>query len=310
MSCNKNTKGFILKNYIITCDNLTKTFFRKEKIFGPQIPVHAVSQLSFQVKTGEFVAFIGPNGGGKSTTVKLLTSILHPTGGKALIAGLNPWEQRKKLCYKIGVVFGQKSQLYYQLPAKDTFYLLSASYGLKSSYAKERIKHLTSLFEIENLINHPVRTLSLGERMRCELVASLIHSPSVLFLDEPTIGLDIDAKIRLREYLKQQVQNEGTTVFLTSHDVADIEQLCSRVLLINNGKLMLDTSMEQLKQDYAVEKNIIIHYTDNTKKTMTVQSQDTNKIIKELCNEKEFSDLTIQSTGLDKIISALYKKTT
>ena len=214
----------------------------------------------------------------------------------------------KELCHIIGAVFGQKSQLYYQLPAQETFYLLSASYGLKSSEAKQRIKYLVNLFEIENLIHHPVRTLSLGERMRCELVASLIHRPSVLFLDEPTIGLDIDAKIRLREYLKQQVKNEGTTVFLTSHDIDDIEQLCSRVLLINNGKLMLDNSIDTLKQNYCTEKNIYIRYTDNTQKTITIPTQDVNKIVKQLCAEKEFCDLTIQNISLEKIISLLYKQ--
>lgn len=300
----------ILIKKAIICDQLTKTFFRKEKLFAPKQPVYAVTNLSFQIPSSEFVAFIGPNGGGKSTTVKLLTSILHPTSGTATINGLNPWKQRKELCHKIGVVFGQKSQLYYQLPAKETFYLLSASYGLKSSEAKQRINHLINLFEVENLIHHPVKTLSLGERMRCEIVASLIHRPSVLFLDEPSIGLDIDAKIRLRQYLKQQVSNEGTTVFLTSHDIDDIEQLCTRVLLINNGKLMLDSSMEQLKQNYCTEKNLFIRYTDNTRKNLTIPTQDVNKTIKQLSAEKEFSDLTIQNIGLDKIISSLYKKTT
>ena len=299
-----------MTNYTIICDQLTKTFFRKEKLFSPKKSVYAIANLSFKIPCGEIVAFIGPNGGGKSTTVKLLTSILHPTSGTASVNGLNPWKQRKELCHTIGAVFGQKSQLYYQLPAKETFYLLSAAYGLKSSEAKQRIKHLTNLFEIENFIHHPVRTLSLGERMRCEVVASLIHKPSVLFLDEPSIGLDIDAKIRLRQYLKQQVSNEGTTVFLTSHDIDDIEQLCSRVLLINNGKLMLDSSMDELKQNYCTEKNLFIRYKDNTQKTMTIPTQDVGKTIKQLSTEKEFCDLTIQNIGLDKIISSLYKKTT
>lgn len=299
-----------MTQYAIICNELTKIFFRKEKLFAPKCPVYAVNSLSFQVPCGEFVAFIGPNGGGKSTTVKLLTSILHPTSGSATINGLNPWKQRKELCLTIGAVFGQKSQLYYQIPAKETFYLLSASYGLKSSEAKQRIKYLVNLFEIENLIHHPVKTLSLGERMRCEIVASLIHKPSILFLDEPSIGLDIDAKIRLRQYLKQQAFNEGTTVFLTSHDVDDIEQLCSRVLLINNGKLMLDSSIEELKSNYCTEKNLFIRYMDNTQQTLTIPTQDVSKTIKQLTAKKEFCDLTIQNIGLDKIISTLYKKTT
>lgn len=299
-----------MTQHAITCNELTKIFFRKEKLFTAKLPVYAVNSLSFQVSCGEFVAFIGPNGGGKSTTVKLLTSILHPTSGSATINGLNPWKQRKELCHTIGAVFGQKSQLYYQLPAKETFYLLSASYGLKSSEAKQRIRHLVDLFEIENLINHPVKTLSLGERMRCEIVASLIHRPSVLFLDEPSIGLDIDAKIRLRQYLKQQASNEGTTVFLTSHDVDDIEQLCTRVLLINNGKLMLDSSMNELKENYCTEKNLFIRYIDNTQQTLTISSKDVSKTIKQLTAKKEFCDLTIQNIGLDKIISTLYKQST
>lgn len=299
-----------MTQHAIICNELTKIFFRKEKLFTPKHPVYAVNSLSFKVPCGEFVAFIGPNGGGKSTTVKLLTSILHPTSGSATINGLNPWKQRKELCHTIGAVFGQKSQLYYQLPAKETFYLLSASYGLKSSEAKQRIKHLVNLFEIENLINHPVKTLSLGERMRCEIVASLIHKPSILFLDEPSIGLDIDAKIRLRQYLKQQASNEGTTVFLTSHDVDDIEQLCTRVLLINNGKLMLDSSMNELKENYCTEKNLFIRYIDNTQQTLTISSKDVSKTIKQLTAKKEFCDLTIQNIGLDKIISTLYKQST
>lgn len=296
---------------IISVDNLTKTFTSSTGFFKPKREVVAVDHVSFEIKKGECVAFIGPNGGGKSTTVKMLTSILHPTSGTAEVLLLNPWKDRKKLCYKIGAVFGQKSQLYYHLPPRFTFHLLAAAYDIDDKQAQERIKSLVQLFEIEDLVDRPVRTLSLGQRMRAEIVAALIHRPEILFLDEPTIGLDIEAKNLLRRFLKKINEQEGITIFLTSHDTGDIENITSRILLINKGKLMIDSNINQLKQNSLFHKYIQVDYASgNHEKIMIDNNFNTmNKTLQKLLSSPDVIDLRIENQPLESIISDLFKKT-
>ncbi|OQA13161.1 MAG: putative ABC transporter ATP-binding protein YbhF [Chloroflexi bacterium ADurb.Bin360] len=205
---------------------------------------------------GERVAFIGPNGAGKSTTIKILTGILHPTSGNASVLGLVPWKQRQQLAYQIGAVFGQKSQLWYHLPPVDSFDLLAHIYALEPAAYHERRAMLVELFEIGPHLQTPVRKLSLGERMRCEIAASLLHRPRILFLDEPTIGLDVVVKQRIRDLILELNQQEGVTVFLTSHDAGDVEVLCKRAMVINHGEVIYDGGVTELKHTYLRTKII------------------------------------------------------
>jgi ABC-2 type transport system ATP-binding protein len=216
----------------------------------------AVAGLNLEVRRGERIAFIGPNGSGKSTTIKMLTGILHPTGGDAQVLGFNPWRQRKQLAYQLGSVFGQKSQLWFHLPPVETFYLLAKIFELDEAFYKRRLEELVESFGIAAYLNTPVRKLSLGERMRCELVASLLHRPSLLLLDEPTIGLDVIAKGKLREHIRETNQREGTTIFITSHDAGDVEILADRVVVIAEGKVVFDGPVGDLRRRYLRVKRL------------------------------------------------------
>jgi len=252
---------------IIEVDGLAKTFRSRERSAGlagslrsfiaPRYREReAVKHISFTLEPGEVLAFIGPNGAGKSTTIKILTGILYPTSGKAQVLGLIPWQQRRKLAYHISSVFGQKSQLWYHLPPQDTFDLLARIYELDMAEYRKRRAFLVDVFDIAEHMRTPARKLSLGERMRCELAAALLHKPSVIFLDEPTIGLDVIAKQRVRELIGQLNTGEGVTVFLTSHDAGDIEQVCRRAIVINHGEIILDTPVGKLKRDYLKAKTV------------------------------------------------------
>jgi ABC-2 type transport system ATP-binding protein len=210
----------------------------------------AVDAVSFKIERGESVAFIGPNGAGKSTTIKMLTGILHPTSGECRVAGLVPWSDRKRLAFKIGAVFGQRSQLWYQLPARDSLELLGLVYEVPRARFRARLELLVKRFELAPFLDRPVRKLSLGERMRCEVAASLLHEPEIVFLDEPTIGLDVIAKREVRELIRQANRDEGVTVFLTSHDAGDVEQVCKRVMVVDRGNVVVDTTTGRLKRDY------------------------------------------------------------
>jgi ABC-2 type transport system ATP-binding protein len=194
--------------------------------------VHAVRDISFSVEKGEILAFIGPNGAGKSTTIKMLTGILHPTRGEISVMGFDPVRERQNLSYHIGTVFGQKSQLWFHLPPVDSFTLLGAIYDMDKPTLDKRIAELTERFELGDLLQTPVRKLSLGQRIRCEVAASLLHAPDILFLDEPTIGLDVVVKQNMRELILAMNREQGTTIFLTSHDTSDVEQVCRRAIII------------------------------------------------------------------------------
>ncbi|HLX40246.1 MAG TPA: ATP-binding cassette domain-containing protein [Ktedonobacteraceae bacterium] len=252
---------------IIEVDGLAKTFKVRERGAGLANSLHsfvapqyrtreAVKPISFSLEPGEVLAFIGPNGAGKSTTIKMLTGILYPSSGHAQVLGLTPWRQRRALAFHIASVFGQKSQLWYHLPPQDTFNLLARIYELDMNEYRKRRDFLIDVFDIGDYLRTPARKLSLGERMRCELAAALLHKPSVLFLDEPTIGLDVIAKQRIRELIGHLNVEEGVTVFLTSHDAGDIEQVCRRAIVINHGEIILDGPVAKMKRDYLKVKTV------------------------------------------------------
>lgn len=233
---------------------------RARDVFAPVYErVLAVDRVSFAIERGERVAFIGPNGAGKSTTLKLLAGILHPDSGQARVLGYVPWRDQKRLAFQIGTVFGQRSQLWYHLPARDTFELLARVYELDEPRRRSRLAALVELFELGALLDKPVSQLSLGERMRAELLASLLHEPSILFLDEPTIGLDVSAKSAIRALLRDCSEQDGTTLLLTSHDTGDMERVCQRVIVINHGRVLWDGSLASLRQTVLSNKRITLH---------------------------------------------------
>ncbi|MCB1181170.1 MAG: ATP-binding cassette domain-containing protein [Chlamydiia bacterium] len=228
----------------------TVGFFSKlRQLIAPKIKYYlAVDRLNFEIAKGEKVGLIGLNGAGKSTTIKMLTGILHPTSGTVEVLGLVPSRQRKQLGHSIGTIFGQKSQLWQHLPAADTFDFLTKVYRLDPRAYRVWRDELISLFNLSAFLNKPVRQLSLGQRMRCEIVASLLHQPAILFLDEPTIGLDINAKLMIRNLLQHFSTQFHTTLILTSHDMTDVEQLTDRVIVLEKGKLLIDKKMEELRR--------------------------------------------------------------
>lgn len=307
----------------IIVENLEKNFTIKQKR-EKQI-IKAVSNVSFNIDKGEIVAFIGPNGAGKSTTIKMLTGIIEPSGGKILVDGFNPSTQRKKLAYHIGCMFGQKSQLYMHLTVRDSYKLLCSIYDINHKEAQKRIDEIADMFEIHELLDRVVRKLSLGQRMICEIAGSILHEPDIIFLDEPTIGLDLFAKARIRSIIKKLNEEKGTTIFLTSHDTGDVEALCDRIIIINNGTLVMDSDIEELKNNYLTKKKVNISY-DNVVKQKEfkypVKEVNANKIELFLDKAKEnvgdvlsyftsignISDIQIESTPLEDVIKKIYSE--
>jgi ABC-2 type transport system ATP-binding protein len=228
-------------------------------LFSPDYQTRdAVVGVSFSVSQGERVAIIGPNGAGKSTTLKILSGVLQPSSGAVEVLGLTPWRQRRALAYGIGVVFGQRSQLWAELPARDAFALLRRIYDQDANTFRRRLGALTERFGLAGILDQPVRLLSLGQRMRCEIAASLLHGPKLLFLDEPTIGLDITAKAAIRDFIREQSRVGGLTVLLTSHDTRDIELVCERVIVINEGRIVVDQPVTELRRRFLGRKVITI----------------------------------------------------
>ena len=288
--------------------------------------IQAVKGISFSIPKGERVAFIGPNGAGKSTTIKMLSGILYPTSGEIRVGGLVPWQSRHRLAFHIGTVFGQKSQLWYHLPAINTFKLLGKIYELESVDFELRLKELVSLFGIEPFLHQTVRKLSLGQRMRCELVASLLHRPEVLFLDEPTIGLDVTAKAVIRDLIKKMSEREGTTILLTSHDTVDMEAVCERVLVINQGELLLDQPVRQLRRSFLQRKLITIfseeaEWDANIPGVELVSSEphqkrisfnahevSVEKVIQEALRRTRLRDITVEDPPMEEIIHRIYSQ--
>jgi ABC-2 type transport system ATP-binding protein len=222
--------------------------------------VKAVDDVSFTVREGEFVGYIGPNGAGKSTMIKLLCGILHPTRGRITVGGCSPQEQRQRVARQIGVVFGQRTQLWWDLPVRDSLEILQVMYKVDASSYRRAIARYNELLDLHEFIDTPVRKLSLGQRMRADLAAALLHNPPILFLDEPTIGLDVVAKERIRVFLKEVNRSEKKTILLTTHDMDDIEQLCERIIVINHGKKILDGNLTQLREQIGLPSVIQVEY--------------------------------------------------
>ena len=250
---------------VITVQDLKKTFSFSKRgkglaglFAGERVTIEAVAGVSFSVQAGERVAIIGPNGAGKSTTLKMLSGILEPSSGEASVLGLTPWKQRRALAYGIGVVFGQRTQLWVELPARDSFALLRRIYDQEEAIFAKRLASLVERFGIGQILDQPVQRMSLGQRMRCEVVASLLHAPSLLFLDEPTIGLDITAKAAIRDFIREQAEAEGQTVLLTSHDTRDIELVCDRVIVINRGRIVVDQPTSELRRRFIGRKLVTL----------------------------------------------------
>ena len=320
---------------VIEAEALTKNFRvkRKEKgmrgsiraVFHPQTEeIRAVDRVSFGVEEGEVLAFIGPNGAGKSTTIKMLTGILYPDGGRVEVLGIDPVKKRKQLAYQIGTVFGQKEQLWTHLTPYDNFCFFGAIYDLSGREAERRIAELTEIFELGDFINTPVRSLSLGQRIRCEIVASLIHKPKVLFLDEPTIGLDPVVKENIRMLIRQMNKELHTTIFLTSHDIGDIEKLCRRIVIVNSGQIVMDDSMEHLKYHYLNRKIVEVKLQEEAAlpKTegITILKQKGSRVRLEVdtsvikindalrsIDAEHVEDINISNIPLENIIMEIYK---
>ncbi len=218
--------------------------------------VEALKDISFSIKDGEMVGYIGPNGAGKSSSIKILSGILTPESGTVSINGRIPWKQRKEHVKEIGVVFGQRSQLWWDVPVMDSFYLLKDIYSVPKQQFQESLTELIELLNLKEIARTPARQLSLGQRMRCEIAASLLHSPKILFLDEPTIGLDAVSKLAVREFILKLNQTKKTTVILTTHDMQDIEALAKRIILIGKGKILSDGTLLELKQQFPNEESL------------------------------------------------------
>lgn len=323
-------------NLAVEVSGLAKRFRLKQKAAGlvgsvrslwkPETKeVDAVHDISFCLEAGEILAFIGPNGAGKSTTIKMLTGILHPSAGEASVLGLTPWRERRQLAYHIGSVFGQKPQLWYHLPPEDTFRLFARIYELEDAAYKQRRDFLVDAFQLEHLLHTPVRKLSLGQRMKCEIAASLLHSPKVIFLDEPTIGLDVVAKQQIREAIRLFNSEDETTIFLTSHDAGDIETLCERVIIINHGQIIFDDRTSVLKRQYLTRKVIDVRFGESLDQPFAFAGVDTVKqgeyglklefdsqavavgeVIQRVMATKPCNDINISDPPLEEVIRAIY----
>lgn len=296
-----------------------KSFFKREYTY-----IDAVKNVSFSIEKGEIVGYIGPNGAGKSTTIKMLSGILLPTAGNIRVNGLDPFKDRKKYVSNIGVVFGQRSQLSWDIPAEDTFDLLKDIYDLSDKEYQKTKTELVNLLNIQEVMKQPVRSLSLGQRMRCEIAASLLHKPKILFLDEPTIGLDAESKKIVRDFIKKLNKNHKTTVILTTHDMTDIEALAKRIILIGKGELLYDGSLSNLKKKYGSYKEVLVSTNEKIdkirlkgiiKKSKNINGYsfiiDSNvlslsKLLNNLSLKYVINDIDIKNESIDDVILKLY----
>lgn len=317
---------------IVKVQNLTKTFeikSKNEKGKKEKKILTAVDNISFDITAGEIVGFIGPNGAGKSTTIKMLTGILLPSEGDISVCGFTPLKERKKMAYEIATVFGQKSSLIPHLPVIDSYKLAGAIYDIPENELNKRIKEITDFFDIGSLMERKVNSLSLGQRMICEVAIATLHRPKVFFLDEPTIGLDIVMKKKVREVILKLNKQYGMTIFITSHDISDIEKLCSRIILINHGEVMLDASMEDIKAKFlsshtataTFDENINIEVAKNILSTPNIKYEikgdaisvefDKNKIstggiLHKLSEIGGIKDFTVNGSSLESLIYDIY----
>ena len=297
-----------------------KSIGHREKVM-----VDAVKDISFSIEEGEFVGFIGPNGAGKTTTLKMLSGILWPTSGTAAVLGETPWKRKKEFQQHFGIVLGQKNQLWWDLPAKDSFLLGKEIYQIPTKVFEKRLKQFGELLDVERLYTIPVNRLSLGERMKCELINALLHEPKVLFLDEPTIGLDVVSQKAIRDFLKKWNKESGATIILTSHAMADVEALCERVIVIDHGHIGYDGPLEKLVHSIANYKQLTVVFGETVKKealktygeiehhssvktTMRVPREQVSETAKMILDRFPVVDLTISEVSIEDVVRQFFNK--
>ncbi len=323
---------------IISVENLTKEFRVNESksgfmgsiknLFSRKFRIiKAIENLSFSINPGEFVGYVGENGAGKSTTIKILTGILFPSSGKAMVNNITPYENRIENSKNIGVVFGQRSQLWWDLPVRESFDLLKSIYRIPERVFNKNIDHFIEILNINEFFDMPVRKLSLGQRMRCDLAASLLHDPQILFLDEPTIGLDVIAKDKIRKFLREINRELNTTIILTTHDMDDIEELCRRIIILDKGKSVFDDKLSTLKEQYGKERELEIEFSEHYNSLdklndVTIFGEDENKkwikynsdvytsgaIISKITEHYNIKDISIHEPNVADIVKTIYGK--
>ena len=312
---------------LIVVEGLEKRFTVRRKrgrLRRERRAVAAVGGIGFTIERGTLVGYLGPNGAGKSTTVKMLTGILVPSGGRIRVAGLDPSRQRVELARRIGVVFGQRSQLWWDLPLRDSFDLLRHIYRVPAERHRQNVERFTEVLALGPFLETPVRQLSLGQRMRGELTAALLHDPEIVFLDEPTIGLDVVAKAAVREFLADVNRERGVTVLLTTHDLADIERLCTRLLIIDHGHLIWDGGIDRLKREYGQERTLVVDLeepapplqvdrtrvvgVEGPRQWLAFRRDEANApdLIAEVAARYRIVDVAIEETEIEEIVRRIY----
>lgn len=321
---------------MITLQGINQTFrvAKRKSGFGNAVKalfsreyetVQALRDISFTIKDGEMVGYIGPNGAGKSTTIKIMCGILTPNSGECYINGRTPWKQRVAHVRDIGVVFGQRSQLWWDVPVIDSFEMIRDIYKTDEKHYRHNLDELTALLDLAEILKTPARSLSLGQRMRCEIAASLLHTPTILFLDEPTIGLDAVSKIAVRQFIKKLNAQHGTTVILTTHDMQDIEALTERILLIGKGRILLDGSLSELKKRASQCKTLVVEYRGNAPAIcdgMTLSEAKDGRLITtldplilpvsdaiaHLAAQTELLDVSVSGVTSEEMVATFYKE--
>ncbi|MGO4269891.1 ATP-binding cassette domain-containing protein [Paenibacillus sp. TAF58] len=317
----------LVKEYVISKKGKGLRGSLKSLFFPEKTTICGVDSISFSIQQGEIVGYIGPNGAGKSTTIKMLTGILHPTSGSIRVCGISPQEDRKAVVKKLGVVFGQRTQLYWDLRLGESFELLRRIYQIEQTVYEETLRVLSEVLQLNDFINTPVRQLSLGQRMRGDLAAAMLHSPDVLFLDEPTIGLDAEAKHAIRNFIIDINRSRGVTVILTTHDLDDVEQLCSRLIVVNHGKIVEDGAIQSIIGKLTPKRLLVIeleHLSDDlSHPTAEIVKQEGLKIwyqfektkitaselISDLSRKLTIQDLSVQEPDIEDAIREVYKTT-
>ena len=315
----------------ISVRDLEKRFVIREKrregeILRGKKTVRALQEVSFDVEEGELLGYIGPNGAGKSTTVKILSGILTPDGGTVTVGGRVPWKERKEHVRQIGVVFGQRTQLWWDVPIRDSYDLLKDVYRITPEDYRARLSELAEALQLEELMRTPLRQLSLGQRMRAELCGSLLHRPKLLFLDEPTIGLDAVSKLALRDFLQWENREQGTTILLTTHDMEDIVALCPRVMVLGHGRKLFDGELAALLSRYDTVRTVTVNYEEadavpklpasvpvtREGKNLTIsyspQEYATAELIARLQEAGTVRELTVQPQNIDRLVAAMYRE--
>jgi ABC-2 type transport system ATP-binding protein len=321
---------------LIKVNNLTKKFKiaipgksileKGKQFFLPKYSViEAVKEIDFDIREGEIVGLLGPNGAGKSTTIKLLTGVLVPTEGAVTVNGLNPSKKRIQNAFQIGVVYGQRSQLWWDLPLIDSFEILGAMYKLRGSKYKNNLDFIVDLFQLEDFLEQPVRKLSLGQKMRADIGAALLHEPSIIYLDEPALGLDIIAKNRIFDFIKKLNEESNTTIILTTHNLYDVEKICQRIMIIDKGRLILDSPQKLILEKYGKNRSLIVTFFDGIQEVnisgAEVVIRNSNELeinfnrdqisafelIASLGQNKGIRDVSIQEANIETIVAQIYE---